>query len=207
MSKNRNSEKLTSRSTVEERLRLDISDISNHLNEVGNTFEYRLRYGQGEKSENTVNFTYKSREELVAHYDWFDKTIYLEWTECHFGGERPWFVCQKCGERKGVLFDDVRFHCRKCLDLTYQSSNISDPEKKAMHKLRKIGQKLMPDKELDYRTPIKFDQIVPTTPEKPDHMHQDTYNDLLNEWLVWRLKLKKSIKQDFAKIAEVELNQ
>jgi len=56
--------------------------------------------------------------------------VSLVYTECHFGGSRPWFVCPgwrdgvSCHRRVGKLYmppgEDV-FLCRHCYDLTYAS--------------------------------------------------------------------------------------
>lgn len=50
----------------------------------------------------------------------------LEFTECHFGGERPWFRCpaSACRDRVGKLYKPpsrLRFLCRECHDLIYES--------------------------------------------------------------------------------------
>jgi hypothetical protein len=55
----------------------------------------------------------------------------IEWTACHFGGRRPWFVCAVlddhvgyCGRRVGVLY--IRpgglFMCRRCWNLVHAST-------------------------------------------------------------------------------------
>lgn len=56
-----------------------------------------------------------------------EHTVPLEYTECHFGGERPWFRCpaRACGERVGKLYKPPRcdhFLCRECHDLAYESN-------------------------------------------------------------------------------------
>ena len=54
-------------------------------------------------------------------------TVPLDYTECHFGGERPWFRCpgRGCGERVGKLYKPPHrdhFLCRECHDLAYESN-------------------------------------------------------------------------------------
>lgn len=66
--------------------------------------------------------------------------IKLVWTNCNYGGQRPWFICPKCLRRVGKLSDrnhSLRglsllfnlytkeaktkfFRCRKCLNLAYE---------------------------------------------------------------------------------------
>ena len=53
--------------------------------------------------------------------------IALEWTQCGYGGTRPWARCPGCGRRVGVLY---RLHgawrCRVCHDLAYASTRLPD---------------------------------------------------------------------------------
>jgi hypothetical protein len=50
--------------------------------------------------------------------------IYLERTDCNFGGSRIWFRCPatNCGQRVAVLYKSTIFACRHCLQLAYTSS-------------------------------------------------------------------------------------
>ena len=55
-----------------------------------------------------------------------DYLVPLQFTECHFGGERPWFTCPGtgCHERVGKLYKPPfrdRFLCRECHGLAYES--------------------------------------------------------------------------------------
>lgn len=53
--------------------------------------------------------------------DWEDKEypITIEWTGCHFGGQRPWFLCPCCGRRVAVLYGGSIYACRHCHNLAY----------------------------------------------------------------------------------------
>lgn len=53
--------------------------------------------------------------------------ISLAFTPCHFGKERPWFVCPQCRRRIGVLYvvTDPAFSCRKCCCLRYAAQSES----------------------------------------------------------------------------------
>lgn len=57
--------------------------------------------------------------------EWNDESypIYLEWTPCNLGGERPWFLCpaRGCGKRVAILYGGAIFACRHCYDLAYES--------------------------------------------------------------------------------------
>lgn len=43
----------------------------------------------------------------------------FDWTSPTYGGRRVWFLCPRCGRRRGVLYLGHRVVCRKCLDLAY----------------------------------------------------------------------------------------
>jgi hypothetical protein len=57
--------------------------------------------------------------------DWEDENlpVYLEWTPCSLGGQRPWFLCPAhgCGRRVAILYGGAIFACRHCYKLAYPS--------------------------------------------------------------------------------------
>ncbi len=56
----------------------------------------------------------------------YNEKVSLVTTPCYFGGVRYWFSCPDCWSRVGVLYlapGDVRFRCRHCNDLSYNSRN------------------------------------------------------------------------------------
>jgi hypothetical protein len=62
--------------------------------------------------------------------DWSDvaQRVTIAWTQCRFGGERPWFVCSVqsngvyCGRQVTKLYGVGRlFACRHCYRLAYAS--------------------------------------------------------------------------------------
>ena len=49
--------------------------------------------------------------------------IRLDSTPCNYGGERTWFLCPHCRNRRAVLFSAGGvFACRQCHDLAYAST-------------------------------------------------------------------------------------
>ena len=52
-----------------------------------------------------VTLIYRSQR---GNEDWKDQNypVWLDWTPCHFGGERPWFRCPAmgCGRRVAILY-------------------------------------------------------------------------------------------------------
>lgn len=67
--------------------------------------------------------------------DWVENRypVDLEWTDCHFGGQRPWFRCPAagCTRRVAILYGGGIFACRDCLDLAYPSQNESEFDRAA----------------------------------------------------------------------------
>lgn len=64
--------------------------------------------------------TDKQTGEKTEHYYSRD----LIFTDCNFGGKRPWFVCP-CGREVKALYiggSDTKAYCRHCLKLTYQTT-------------------------------------------------------------------------------------
>ena len=56
---------------------------------------------------------------------WKDESypVYLDWTACNLGGQRPWFLCpaRDCGRRVAILYGGGIFACRHCYQLAYPS--------------------------------------------------------------------------------------
>jgi hypothetical protein len=72
--------------------------------------------------------------------------IPVEYTACHFGGERPWFRCPDadCGVRVRRVHcfpPHGRWGCRRCLQLTY-ASPCERETARAARRARKIKQQL-----------------------------------------------------------------
>ena len=65
---------------------------------------------------------------FLAEWKSTEQRVSITWTNCYFGGRRPWFICsvrsntQYCGRRVAVLYlADELFACRKCYGLSYAS--------------------------------------------------------------------------------------
>ena len=69
-----------------------------------------------------VILTYRHRS---GNEDWKEESypVYLDWTACHLGGQRPWFLCpaRGCGRRVAILYGGGIFACRHCYQLAYPS--------------------------------------------------------------------------------------
>jgi hypothetical protein len=108
-----------------------------------------------------------------------DYEVSLSYTEPHFGGVRPWFLCPECNDRVGKLHlppTGYRFACRSCHELGYLSSRQSGlPVKRAIERYKDAFQKA----DDEGRRP--HPEHRPWFPTKPKHMHTETFDELLAE--------------------------
>lgn len=77
--------------------------------------------------------------------DWetIEYPVGLAWTECHFGGQRPWFICpaKGCGRRVGKLYGGRVFACRHCYRLAYPCQREAEDDR-AINRADKIRDRL-----------------------------------------------------------------
>jgi hypothetical protein len=97
--------------------------------------------------------------------------IQLTWTECHFGGERPWFQCpvRGCWNRVAILYFAGTFACRECCNLAYASQRQS-PNTRASNRVNKTRAKL--GWKPGFLNGVEW---------KPKGMHWDTFGRLLKQ--------------------------
>ena len=131
----------------------------------------RVRVGHG-----NVRLVYRQRS---YGDDWqdMDYPVWLDWTTCHLGGKRPWFLCpaRGCGRRVAVLYGGGVFACRNCRQLAYPSQN-EDRSDRAARRVERIREKLgWPPGMLNgwYG--------------KPKGMHRRTFERLCEEHDYWEL--------------------
>jgi hypothetical protein len=73
-----------------------------------------------------------------------EHAIPLVATKPHYGGIRWWFLCPKCNQRVSTLHkprETYGFFCRRCHNLTYESSQSSGTKKERLFqtKARSLG--------------------------------------------------------------------
>jgi len=108
----------------------------------------------------TLKYTYRPHG---GEWESVEQTIRFDFTPCHFGGVRYWFLC-RCGLRVAVIYGAGKyFLCRSCYGLTYASRQESPPFR-LMSKAQKIRKRLEGSENL--QDPF---------PPKPKHMHWRTY--------------------------------
>lgn len=109
--------------------------------------------------------------------DWKDESypVHLEWTDCHIGGQRPWFLCpaRGCGRRVALLYGGSTFACRHCYELAYPSQ-------------REIWGNRAARKADRIREQLGWEPgILNGAGVKPRGMHWNTFNRLADEQEKW----------------------
>lgn len=107
-------------------------------------------------------------------------TLPLAWTDCNYGGRRPWWRCPSCGRRCAVLLRrGGRYACRSCHGLSYRSQRCKKdlfPVEKAERRLARISKRLG----LDCQAKGELKNHPPQ--QRPVGMHRRTYERLSQEW-------------------------
>ena len=99
-------------------------------------------------------------------------SILLDWTGCHFGGRRAWFICPACSKRVALLSLSERPVCRRCLGMIYRSQCESSLDRA----IRRLGRG---------RTILGWTQgIANENGGKPKGMHWKTYAKTKERYLV-----------------------
>jgi hypothetical protein len=136
---------------------------------------------------NCVVLMYNHRAYGNSEWTKAEYTVWLEWTRCHFGGERAWFLCPHagCGRRVAILWGGTIFYCRQCYNLAYESQNETAHDR-ALRKYQAIRMKLGGS-----------GSLAEDFPDKPRGMHWKTYQRLCSKaedaegrsWPPWMLRI------------------
>jgi hypothetical protein len=128
------------RRTVEGAIALNIRQIQ----ERGNLLPGRgftstwTRDGQNIASIRIAVDEWSLTLDFVADGHPVEQQIMRDQTQCHFGGQREWLICPRCGGRRATLYyAHRRFACRSCLNLAYRSQQL-DIVDRSWKKQRKI---------------------------------------------------------------------
>jgi hypothetical protein len=126
----------TRRETVDQSIALDVNDlVRKGLLRKNEQFRGWLRWTRARTGEETAScgYGYDTRQEPYEITLWYTYkeveniscTIYLDAIPAYFGGKRLYLICPECGRRAWFLYLRHYMKCRKCHNLTYQSSKDS----------------------------------------------------------------------------------
>lgn len=175
---------LIGKDTVDNSLFLDVKELKGDLI-VGKSLSFAWRYRRGRFGKweyREFKIDVKEDNLVFSYFDQGEKyndSVGLSWTNCNYGGKRPWFVCPGCFTRKKKLFlKNAYFRCRECHGLTYISCQISgDKLKETTRKMYKLIEKV---EVIDFKVYELKHFLI-----KPKGMHQETFERLQDEleWL------------------------
>lgn len=111
-----------------------------------------------------IVLTYRARDN-GGEWEDMEYPVPLDWTACHLGGKRPWFLCPCCSRRVAVLFGGKVFACRHCHNLAY------DCQREAEHS-RLLGRALKVRDRLGWKSDWG---------PKSKGMHRRTFERLVKE--------------------------
>ncbi len=119
------------------------------------------------KKPNLIILSFAYREEDTNELKNVSQKVLVVWTNCVFGGGRPWLRCPvlTCGRRVAIIYlaNPPLFACRKCHDLAYATQ--SEPlGRRGIERARRIQMKLG-------GSPNLCDEF----PGRPKGMHNRTY--------------------------------
>lgn len=120
---------LGARKTAEDCLSIDVRQW-HKARTLAISREFIWQWSLGEKeiasirvntAPDRITLSYQTRNH--GHSQKHHYPVQLEWTDCHLGGRRPWFLCpaKGCGRRVAILYEGGVFACRHCHDLRYTS--------------------------------------------------------------------------------------
>jgi hypothetical protein len=167
--------------TVDSRRRLDVRDCHRQgLLRPGTRFSWGW-WGRDGAQVASINVQVQHAQVLLSYRvrrgggEWQDveESVSLAWTPCHYGGQRPWFLCPGvvngciCMRRVAILYGAGRyFLCRYCYNLGYASQR-EDAATRLISKAQTIRRRLGGSASL-----------LEPFPKKPKGMHWCTYERL-----------------------------
>jgi len=127
----------------------------------------------------SVKLSYRTKGYWDEGWEPVEQKIPIFWQPCHFGGERPLFVCPYCAQHAIKLHLRSRFYCRECQNLTYESRR-EDKISRRIYRAQRLREKLGGSPNLS----LPF-------PSKPKGMHWKTYARYVekarcNDVLMWQ---------------------
>jgi hypothetical protein len=114
-----------------------------------------------------LHYSSVSHDESLSNVE---QRVAIVWTPCHFGGQRPFFLCSfdakgaQCGRQVSKLYGGGRlFACRHCYRLAYASQRETVSQR-GRRKAQKIRMRLG-------GSPSMIDDF----PDRPRGMHEQTF--------------------------------
>ena len=186
-------------------LDLHMKHVTPYLRNAPATAQLKWKTNGTERASIGIQIESDNPTSLTLVYDIGTSTtkrhqIRLETTPCHLGGERYWFLCPACHERKGVLYGgDDHWLCRVCRNLTYPSQR---EQNRSLDRIRRRMRALIDQHDLDvtkrqWQAP---DMYEPHQIGRPKNMHYSTWDNITSEWYLLRHKAWSALHDMTAKL-------
>jgi hypothetical protein len=162
---------LDKKRTVESSLSIDIRGL-NRDGTLKQGNRGALTWSRQGKLVRTVDYIVSEQGLILSYrirtrggeWEYFMQTLIIDYTRCHYGGQRPWFLCDGCDRRAAIVYSfGGRFKCRHCGNLTYasQQDEMFDRPMRSLHKIgTRLGASL---------------NMFSSFPPRPKGMHSKTY--------------------------------
>jgi hypothetical protein len=158
--------------TVEAYLALDILQLNGISWFLGSTTQ--LTFSREDEEIASISVKILKRDQIVLRYRYNQselivEPIKIEYKPYHFGGERRFFICPGCEQRKAILYCARLFRCRACVGLTYSSQHQNTLER-GISRVAELRRKLGGS-----------GSLADPFPPKPKRMRWETYSRRLEK--------------------------
>lgn len=158
---------------------------------------YTWSWHRDGKKSATITIRVISKDKILLEYTStingepvpVEESVYLNGSDCNYGGQRLWFSCPRCQKRVALLYlKGHYFRCRKCHDLSYyscqESGNFNDM---SIRHVNTVLSKLKSEKKYGF-------DILYHTPRRPRYMHFKTYQRLMARYADKQMEYAASVR-------------
>ena len=170
--------RLQSRDTTNNYRRLDVRRLQRSgFLKPGRTCSWKWEHDEETtetvKLQTEIDLLTLTHRYKLGNDDWKKKrfSIFLDWTSCHYGGKRAWFICSHpgCWRRVAILYCGAVFACRHCYKLAYSCQRET-----ALDRTTRRAEKI--------RSRLGWEEGILNLPSgKPKGMHWNTFERLTHQ--------------------------
>ena len=167
--------RLQSKNTTNDYRRLDVRRLQREgFLKPGKKFSWKWEHDDEStetvKLQSEIDLLTLTHRYKLGNDDWKEKrfSIFLDWTPCHYGGKRAWFICSHpgCWRRVAILYCGAVFACRHCYKPAYPCQRETAPDRVARRANR-------------IRRRLGWEEGIFNLPSsKPKGMHWSTFDKL-----------------------------
>jgi hypothetical protein len=113
----------------------------------------------------------KYRILIELHNQTLPQQIWISWTPCHLGGERPWIHCPYCRKRVARLFKGLAgYFCRDCVGNPPYESQLRNDRSRTYLRAYRLRQRIGGGR-----------PVVDAIPARPYRMWRRAYKNIIAE--------------------------